>query len=78
MADVHALYLRDLGQLIREAGEASKREAAAASETDRAFQHGRLMAYYEVMSLMQQQAVAFDLPLADLSLEGLDPDRDLV
>jgi hypothetical protein len=36
------------------------------------------MAYYEVLSLMQQQAVAFDLPLQDLALDGLDPDRDLL
>jgi len=31
-----------------------------------------------VLSLMQQQADAFDLPLTDLSLDGLDPDRDLL
>jgi hypothetical protein len=36
------------------------------------------MAYYEVISLMQHQAEAFDLPLSDLALFGLDPDRDLI
>ena len=36
------------------------------------------MAYYEVLSLMQQQAEAFDLPLNDLGLSGLDPDRELI
>lgn len=35
------------------------------------------MAHVEVLSLMQNQAVAFDLPLSDLSLDGLDPERDL-
>ena len=72
MSETHANYLRDLGQLVREAGEKAKREAG-----DSASERGRLMAYYEVLALMQQQAVAFELPLRDLSLDGLDPDRDL-
>jgi hypothetical protein len=36
------------------------------------------MAYYEVLSLMHEQAIAFDLPLLDLSRDGLDPERDLL
>ena len=36
------------------------------------------MTYISVLSLMQQQAVAFGLPLSDLSLEDLDPERDLL
>ena len=78
MADTHAHYLRDLGYLLREAGEAAKRDAASAAESDRKYQRGRVMAYYEVLSLMEQQAVAFDLPLQELSLDGLDPERDLL
>jgi hypothetical protein len=30
------------------------------------------------VSMMQAQAIAFDLPLQDLALDGLDPDRDLL
>jgi hypothetical protein len=30
-----------------------------------------------VLSLMQQQAAVFDLPLSDLALDGFDPERDL-
>jgi hypothetical protein len=78
MTDTHANYLRDLGQLVRERGEQAKKEAASAAPEDKIFQRGRLMAYYEVLSLMQQQAEAFDLPLNDLGLSGLDPDRDLI
>jgi len=33
---------------------------------------------YEVISLMQHQAEVFEIPLADLALEGLDPERDLI
>jgi uncharacterized membrane protein YccC len=73
----HANCLRDLGHLIREAGEQAKNDSDQASESNRLFQQGRLMAYYEVLSLMQQQAEAFQLPLRDLALDGLDPDRDL-
>jgi hypothetical protein len=78
MSDLYANYLLDLGRLIRESGEATKTAVAAAAENDRQFQQGRQMAYYEVLSLMQQQAVAFDLPLDDLSLDGFDADRDLL
>ena len=78
MTDTHAYYLLDLGQLVREAGEQAKKEAASATAEDKIFQRGRLMAYYEVLSLMQSQAEAFQLPLNDLALSGLDPDRDLL
>jgi hypothetical protein len=79
MLSTHALYLRDLGYLLREAAEAAGRDVGSATEEgDRVFQQGRRMAYYEVLSLMHQQALAFDLPLQDLALEGLDPERDLI
>ncbi|HEY2371248.1 MAG TPA: hypothetical protein VGH82_01745 [Gaiellaceae bacterium] len=78
MSDIHAAYLADLGHLIREAGEAAKEDAASAADEDRVFQQGRQMAYYEVLSLMQQQAIAFDLPFSEVSLQGFDADRDVL
>ncbi len=78
MTDLHANYLLDLGYLIRENAEKAKNGLALASDDDRAFEQGRLSAYHEVLSLMQQQAVAFELPLQDLALDGLDADRDLL
>ena len=74
----HANYLHDLGYLLREAGEEAKQDTETAASTDSAFHKGRLMAYVEVLSLMQQQAVAFGLPLSDLGLDGLNPERDLL
>ena len=59
-------------------GISPKAGVASATDSDRQFQQGRRMAYYEVLSLMQQQAVAFDLPLHNLSLEGFDADRDVL
>jgi hypothetical protein len=72
--DLQANYLRDLGQLVRAQGIEAKSAAAAGD----AFQRGRLFAFHEVLSLMQEQATAFNLPLADLALDGFDADRDLL
>jgi hypothetical protein len=78
MSDVHANYLLDLGRFVREAGEAAKMDVAAATDDERQFQEGRRMAYHDVLSLMQQQATAFDLPLHDISLDGFNADRDML
>jgi hypothetical protein len=78
MSDVYRNYLLDLGRYIRDAGATAKTDMESASDKDRQFQQGRHMAYYEVLSLMQQQALAFNLPLRDLSLDGFDADRDLL
>ena len=83
---VHAYYLRDLGYLLRERAEEAARKArsigAKRPVPERtvadAFDKGVAHAYYEVLSVMQNQAEAFEIPLADLALEGLDPERDLI
>lgn len=36
------------------------------------------MAFYHVISLMQDQALGFGIDLKDLKLESIDPDRDLL
>jgi hypothetical protein len=45
---------------------------------DRVFAMGRLMAFHEVISLMQQQANAFGIGLAQLGLDDIRPERDLL
>jgi hypothetical protein len=75
---VEANYLRDLGYELREAALEAKNRAAKASAETKDFEAGRAFAYYEVLSLMQQQAEVFELPLAKLALDGLDADRDLL
>ena len=69
-------YLRDLGCLILERAI----EAAGTAQGDRIdqFAAGRSLAYYEVVSLMRNQALAFELDLAVLSLDGVNPERDLI
>ena len=73
-------YLRDLGRLIREAAVAAQeqRERQRAGGSRDAFELGRATAYYEVASLMAQQATAFGLEPAALAFGGFDPDRDLL
>ena len=74
----HAHYLRDLGHLLRDEAEKARAATNSAAAENLDFERGQLMAYVSVLSLMQQQAVSFGLPLSDLSLEGLDPERDLL
>ncbi len=72
-------YLTDLGLLLKQAALDAK--ALAEKETDEPahqFARGRAFAYYEVLSLMHQQARAFDIDAKDLSLHDFDPDRDLL
>jgi len=79
VSDVHKNYLFDLGYLLREeALEAKERRQQARGTDDEAFESGRAMAYHEVISLLVSQAESFQLPIEDLHLEGLDPDRDLL
>ena len=72
-------YLHDLGELLAEMATRAKDEYQAGRSSEEAsYLLGRLTAMHEVISLMQQQAMAFGLPLQELSLEGIDPDRDLL
>lgn len=74
-----ANYLLDLGQLIKErAFEAKKSRDASRGTTDYDYELGHLMAFYEIVSLMQQQARAFGISLSKIGLENIDPDKDLL
>ena len=69
-------YLRDLGRLIREMALDAKAKAEASGGSE--FDVGYMAGFHRVVSLMQQQAEAFDLPLESLALNDLDPDEELV
>jgi hypothetical protein len=76
MSELHAKYLHDLGHLLREQATAAARDRGCAKGTDdAAFQSGRAFAFYEVISLLVQQAEAFGLPLADIACESFEPER---
>lgn len=75
----HANYLADLGDLLkREALRAKIQASEEVGKSDHQFALGRLMAYYEVVSLMLQQAEAFGIAASDICLQDFDPDRELL
>ena len=79
MSDVAENYLYDLGMLLkRDALEARSRAKAAAGTPDHDYESGRAFAYYEVISLMVQQAAVFELPPGTMGLDDIDPDEDLL
>ncbi|MGH8072021.1 MAG: hypothetical protein ACRERE_43680 [Candidatus Entotheonellia bacterium] len=72
-------YLLDLGQLVKEYAmaavvEREKHRGQPAQE----FYDGYVLGFHRVVSLMQQQALAFGIDLKALRLDGIEPDRDLV
>lgn len=77
--DSTANYLQDLGDLVRELALRAKQVYDdQRTSPDAQFLLGRLSALHEIVSLMQEQAVAFNLTLEKVSLEGIDPERDLL
>jgi hypothetical protein len=73
----YAAYIGDLVILLREAADAAKRRQRA--EPDNAdFHAGRVMAYVEVLSLMQSQADSFMIPREELKLDSFDPASDIL
>ena len=76
----HKYYLYELGLIIKLRALEARRERDAASDgsDDKTFHSGRLMAFNEVISIMQQQAEGIGIPLADLRLDDIDPDKDLI
>ena len=71
-------YLRDLGYLLRERAREAALMKATANDDEKDYAVGHLMAYYEVISLMRNQALSFQISPRDLVLEDLDPDEELV
>ena len=72
-------YLRDLGSLVRGIALKAKQEYDGGRGSDaEQFLLGRLGALHEVVSLMREQSIAFDMPLSAVSLEGFDPDNELL
>lgn len=69
-------YLHDLGVLLRELSCEAKARANERGRND--FDMGYMTALHRVVSLMQQQADSFNLPLEQIAMSGLDPDTDLV
>lgn len=80
MPNEYKYYLFDLGYELKGDALDARREvdSAPTGSEDRAFKSGRALAYYEVISTMQQRAKGFNIPLSDLRLDDINPDKDLI
>jgi hypothetical protein len=67
-------FLRDLVFLLKEEAAAAK----AASATGDEYARGRHFAYFEVLDLVLSQALAFEIDLKKIGLEGFDPYQDIL
>lgn len=71
-------FLSAIGTFIKEDALQAKKGAEESSDSDRLFHRGELFAYYRVVSTLQQQALPLDIPLEELELADIVPDRDLL
>lgn len=77
-ASRHRHYLLDLGYFLWLEAYDAKSDRERRKESGEAdFFAGRLFAFYEVISLMISLADAFDIPVEELSVGHVNPDRDL-
>ncbi len=76
---VYKNYLHDLGIIIKEeALESKKKKKMSKTINEKDFNTGYMMGFHRVISLMQQQAEAFNIDLKDISLNDIDPYKDLL
>lgn len=73
----YAAYICDFVFLLREAAEKAKRQQRPEPE-NADFHAGRVVAYVEVLSLMQSQADSFMIGREELRLDGFDPVSDIL
>lgn len=78
--DKYKNYLFDLGLIIKERALESRkaREREPKGSGKYLYEAGRIIAFNEVISIMQQQAEGFAIPLEELQLDDIEPDRDLI
>jgi len=69
------LFLQDcVNELVAKALTAKAEKESTKSEYDL----GKLLAFHDVITTLQQQALAFDIPLDEIGLNDINPDADLL
>ena len=74
----HTSYLMEFGERARREAEGAREALRDAAGPERDFAAGRLIALTTMLSLMCDLAEAHGLTRADIALEGVDPERDLL
>jgi hypothetical protein len=72
----HALYLFDLGYLLR--GYTAEAIKNAQADPEDEYAAGYSAGLLRAIDVMQQQADGFGIPLEELRLEGVDADNQIV
>lgn len=70
-------YLNDLGFQLKQEATDAKQQLLRAGNAEKAFCEGKLLAYYEVLSLVLREAATFGIDPEILRLKGFDPDSEL-
>ena len=77
--DLYRDYLAATNELLLEfAREAKEKAVATRGGAEGDFNDGYLMGFHRVVSLMQQQADAFDIQLENIGLADIDANKDLI
>lgn len=72
-------YLKDTMYLLKESAREAKLKAKSTEgNEDHQFYLGQRMAYYEIITLLQDQANAFNIPLDVLGIADINPDSDVL
>lgn len=72
-------YIQEITSLIKDNAKRAKVEADFPKDGDSPdFNTGFLMAYYQVITIMKNQASFFNLKQIDLGLADIEPERDLL
>jgi hypothetical protein len=73
MSDTYENYIADLGDLVTEAARDAIREYHDSINSDSSeFKSGYMMAFHRIVTLMQQQADAFQIPRENIGLAAID------
>jgi hypothetical protein len=74
------MFLLDLIYPLKEEALKAKKDAEEKKQKGEecGFESGRLMTWFEVIDLLRQQTIAFDIPFEQLNLHDIDPYKDLL
>lgn len=73
MGDNYKSYLISIGEIIKKyAEEAKKDKESAVGTTHEDFATGYLAGFHRIITLMQQQAEIYEIPLKEMSLDKLN------
>jgi len=72
-------YIKEIIDLIKDNAKKAKLDADNPQKNSSSdYATGFLMAYYQIISMMKNQASVFDLEQEEIGLADIEPERDLL